>query len=221
MSKFIQNLQNQPYEKRVRYLWLGTIIAGVIIIIAWGSLTALNLKNQEPQKTENNSVLQGLQEDYQTAIDEFSKTREDLQKQFSQLEIPTKEDRQLLILDAATISKDKTKLVIEFSIENPTLDVLNALQNDNANVVLIDGSSEHPPEIIQTKDPEDPYPRKILSKQTVSGFMVFPTPQNSTVILNIENMFFESIPNETFTESLTIDINSDVKGIITRPLPRQ
>jgi len=220
MGKFIQHLQNQPYGKRVRYLWIGTIIAGVIVVIAWGSLTALNLRSQEREQ-KNDSVFQDLQEDLQTAREEFSLAREELQLQLSQLEIPTEENRQLLTLDGTTISEDKTKLTVEFSIENPTLDVLNVFQNSHANAILTDGSSRSSPEEVLTRDREDPYPVKILSKQTVAGIMVFPAPQNSNVTLDIENMFFESIPGETFTESLTIDTNSDVKGVIIKPLPRQ
>ena len=222
LNNFIQNLQNQPYEKRVRYLWIGTIIAGVIVVIAWGSLTALNLRSQEKLEQKNNGVFQNLQEDFETARDEFSLAREELQLQIAQLQIPTEENRQLLKLNGAIISEDKAKLTVEFSIENPTLDVLNVFQSSYANAILTDGSSQSSPKEVKTRDPEDPYPIKILSKQTVAGIMVFPVPQNSIVTLDIQNMFFESIPGETFTESLTIDTVSDVKGvIITKPLPRQ
>jgi hypothetical protein len=221
MNKFIQNLQNQPYEKRVRYLWLGTIAIGVIVVIAWGSLTALNLKNKEARKIENDAVLQDLQKNYEVAIDEFAKAREDLKKQFSQLEIPAEDERELLKLDSTAISNDKTKIAVNFTLENPTLDVLNVFTANHANAVLVDGSNQYSPEKVMTKNPEYVFPGKILSKQKISGYMVFPIPQNSTVILNINNMFFESIPNETFTETLNIDLNSEVKGVITRPLPRQ
>ena len=221
MNKFIQNLQNQPYEKRVRYLWLGTIAAGVIVVIAWGSLTALNLKNKEARKIENDAVLQDLQKNYEVAIDEFAKAREDLKKQFSQLEIPAEDERELLKLDSTALSNDKTKIAVNFTLENPTLDVLNVFTANHANVVLVDGVNQYSPEKVMTKSPEYIFPGKILSKQKISGYMVFPIPQNSTVTLNINNMFFESIPNETFTETLTIDLNSEVKGVITRPLPRQ
>ncbi|OGE80845.1 MAG: hypothetical protein A2826_01900 [Candidatus Doudnabacteria bacterium RIFCSPHIGHO2_01_FULL_43_23] len=221
MNKFIQNLQNQPYEKRVRYLWLGTIAAGVIVVIAWGSLTALNLKNKEARKIENDAVLQDLQKNYEVAIDEFAKAREDLKKQFSQLEIPAEDERELLKLDSTALSNDKTKIAVNFTLENPTLDVLNVFTANHANVVLVDGVDQYSPEKVMTKSPEYIFPGKILSKQKISGYMVFPIPQNSTVTLNINNMFFESIPNETFTETLTIDLNSEVKGVITRPLPRQ
>jgi len=110
---------------------------------------------------------------------------------------------------------------VNFTLENPTLDVLNVFTANHANVVLVDGVDQYSPEKVMTKSPEYIFPGKILSKQKISGYMVFPIPQNSTVTLNINNMFFESIPNETFTETLTIDLNSEVKGVITRPLPRQ
>ena len=145
MNKFIQNLQNQPYEKRVRYLWLGTIAAGVIVVIAWGSLTALNLKNKEARKIENDAVLQDLQKNYEVAIDEFAKAREDLKKQFSQLEIPAEDERELLKLDSTALSNDKTKIAVNFTLENPTLDVLNVFTANHANVVLVDGVDQYSP----------------------------------------------------------------------------
>jgi len=221
LNNFIRDLQNQPYEKRVRYLWIGTIIAGAIVVVAWGSLAAINQKTDDSKIKENDKILQELQLDFEKAQDEFTKATEDLKKQFSKLEIPNEEGRQLLILDGTAISKDKTKLAIEFSIENPSLDVLKVFNDSKENAVLIDGAAKYSPELILTRETEDPYPPKILSKQNVSGFMVFPFPQNSIVTLNIDNMYFESIPNATFTETLVIDLNSEVKGTNTRPLPRQ
>jgi len=48
MNKFLNSLQNKPYETRIKILWGTTIVIGVLIIVVWATTIKGTFKNNGP-----------------------------------------------------------------------------------------------------------------------------------------------------------------------------
>ncbi|PIR97257.1 MAG: hypothetical protein COT91_02355 [Candidatus Doudnabacteria bacterium CG10_big_fil_rev_8_21_14_0_10_41_10] len=217
IKKFIEQLQNQPYEKRVRILWVSSFIAILVVGVTWIGLSAIQSKINE--KENKSQIFSEIEKNLEVAKIKFDKLGEDLQQQISQLQIP--DDPQIITLVNYTLSINKDKLVIEFIANNPSLDILNFLQDNYQNVKLTSGLTKYIPEQILTKEPENPYPKKILSNESIYGYMIFEAPLDPELSLDVTNMYFDNLPDNRFSDNLKFNLNTQVTTSSTNRLPRE
>lgn len=215
LKNFFKGLQNRPYEQRVRLLWLATTACGVILLLLWAPFLKLN--NTFPA-AQNNELISSLKQGLSETQEQLNKLGQEAKSQLALGEVPP--DFQPVTIKDFTFQEEAGLLIIFLQITNPTLDILNFLNVDRANIQLIDQDQNLLPQKILL-DNQELFPNRILSKTELTGQLTFPRPKSNEVTLRITKMFFENTPNNLFNQELKLVLDGGVKGTKSLKLPRE
>ncbi|MEK9180944.1 MAG: hypothetical protein AAB871_01780 [Patescibacteria group bacterium] len=214
MNSLLKKLRALSYEARIRILWLATAVAAIILIIVFQSF--FRFDKIAPNFAQNDLVesikagAQNMQEGLSQLKNELANTPSSL------LDLPA--DYRAAALNGFYTTPEKT-LVVNFSAQNPSLDILNFLNTDRDNIILKDGDAEIKASKILTSG-QELFPNKILSKENVIGQIIFSLPKNNNLTVIFSDLFFESKPDVKFQETLEIDLTKAAQEI-KNALPRE
>lgn len=214
---YLKKIQQRPYEDRVKILWTATAIIAVVLAVLLGVYFKYKTSSSS-NNPDDSQVLESLKSQASDLKLGFSELKAQLSGQASVFSsLP--ENYQAVTIKDYFVRTQNNLLVINFEVTNPTADILDFLSGDRSSFTLDDGGTILQPKLLQT-DLGDPFPIKILGKQTKSGTVVFPQPQSATATLRAAEMFFESQPSAKFLQNITINISKAVPQIKGTNQPR-
>ena len=209
IKDYIEQLQSQPYEKRVRALWTATFAIGAVVVLVWGALTIWGPKSKN---NDSGSFFGNLQAQYQKAKDQFGKDSQVNQTALSASQKP--------VTVSSVEAYRESELLVRFTVTNPTDELLVFLNTDSSNVKLISGNTSSSQNSLVTEAGVR-FPSKILSGQTISGLLLFPKTEEGYGNLVISDMYYEGQNPTPFSQEVSLDeIIMKVKNE-SELLPRQ
>jgi len=194
LQQFIRSLQHRPYEQRVRFLWVGSIISACILILVWVGLSKLSARGGS---WTDNKLFHAISQQLNLAKEKFPNLTATKNPATPEAAAGLPENFQVVQIRSFSQNKIQHQLVINFIASNPTEDIMTFLNAGRSNIYLQDGEARLQPTSIKAGDL--PYPSKILSQTSYPGQAVFPLPEDPQVTLIIEGMIMQDHPDILFS----------------------
>lgn len=185
-KKFLEELQNKPYQTRVKILWGGVSIAAIILLVIWSFSLRSTIKDLKGVDLIN------------TSKNNSSNNQTQTQTQYATIEW-------------AEINISNVKLF--FNYNNPTNDILNVPALTDITLSL-NGKLLNPTQITDRQN--NPFVQKVLSHTQKFGILVFPRVDGEAGELNFNQMFFEQTPNATFNQKINLNLKDLEKSAKVR-----